>query len=99
MRRAVLVVSILGVLTGSLGTVGGVRANADQAVPDPDSLDPPTQYSIGDAIVSHVQVPVPVTAVDAIATPSSVPSVDDIWVDYIRPNAAAGVTVPTIMDA
>ena len=99
MRRAVLVVSVLGVLAGSLGAGAGVRAHADQAAPDPDSLDPPTQYALGDAIVSHVQVPVPLTVADAVQPPQGAPNVDYIWVDYIRPNAKPGATVPTIMDA
>ena len=98
MRRAVLVATMACVLLGTLGTTAGVRAHADQAPPDPDTIDPPTQYAIGDAIVLHIQVPVPPTVVDAIDT-TNAPSVDYIWVDYIRPNTATGVTVPTIMDA
>ena len=91
-------------------TVAACTPDANPAFgPSLDALDPcladtgqPTDdqahYSYSTAIVSHIQVPVPPTTIDALngQTP---PSIDNIWVDYIRPNAPAGVTVPTIMDA
>jgi hypothetical protein len=77
--------------------------------PSLDALDPcradtgslsddNAHYSYSTAIVSHVQVPVPMTTVDALGT-GGTPAVEYVWVDYIRPNVAAGVKVPTIMDA
>ena len=88
-------------------------ATKTSCTPDPalDSLDPcradtgqatddQAHYSYTTAIKSHVQVPVPQTIVDAINPPQGgAPNVDTIWIDYIRPNVPAGVTVPTIMDA
>jgi X-Pro dipeptidyl-peptidase len=62
------------------------------------STDDNADYSYNTAIVSHVQVPVPITTVDALngQTP---PSEDTIWVDYIRPKISDTVRVPTIMDS
>jgi len=76
----------------TLDAVDPCRADTGSATDDN------ADYSYGTAIVSHVQVPVPVTTVDALngQTP---PSVDTIWVDYIRPKISDSTPVPTIMDA
>ncbi len=99
MRTVLLTLSACVAVFSSLSVAGVAHARADVGVPDPDSLDPPTQYVYSDAIVDHVMVPVPPTVVDAIP-PNTAPSVDYIWVDYIRPNTSTtGEKVPTIMDA
>src|SRR5437899_1658511 len=58
-----------------------------------DRLDPGT-YAVGQAIATHVQVPLGTTQLEPTGTQN-----DFIWVDYIRPNPPPGVSVPTIMDA
>ena len=88
------------------------RADATTAVctPDPalDSVDPcradtgspsddNAHYSYSTALVSHIEVPVPQTTVDA--APGVPANVDYVWVDYIRPAASNTTPVPTIMDA
>jgi X-Pro dipeptidyl-peptidase len=89
----------------SFAVAGHSSARADATTtactPDPalDSLDP-CQYDYSQAIVSHIQVPVPTTTVDAVSPPpGGAPAIDNIWVDYIRPAVPAGAVVPTIMDA
>jgi X-Pro dipeptidyl-peptidase len=58
---------------------------ATKKLPDMATLDP-VRYKLDDAIVEGVEVP-------------SRNGIDTIWVDIIRPKTAAGVKVPTIMDA
>jgi X-Pro dipeptidyl-peptidase len=65
---------------------------ADTGSPADDNAD----YSYSTAVVSHVEVPVPQTTVDA--APGVPANVDYVWVDYIRPAASNGTPVPTIMD-
>ncbi len=96
MRRWSLAAFGCLVVAGSMSVFGGAHARADATVPNPDTLDPPTQYLYSDAIVSHERVAV-TTAPTDIGQAPGVPVY--IWVDYIRPNTPAGVKVPTIMDA
>jgi len=104
-RLRPLLIGVIAVTAacGSLAVAGSSHARADAfttaCTPDPalDSVDP-CQYDYSKAIIDHIQVPVPPTAVDAINTQSA-PAVDYIWVDYIHPAVPAGVKVPTIMDA
>ena len=105
-RLRLLLVGAVACAAGlSALALGAPHARADATTtacaPDPalDSIDP-CRYDYGSAIVSHIQVPVPPTIVDAISPPSGgAPNVDSVWVDYIRPAVPAGVSVPTIMDA
>jgi X-Pro dipeptidyl-peptidase len=70
--------------------------HADTGSPSDDTAN----YSYTTATVSHIQVPVPQTTVDAInPPPGGAPNVDTIWVDYIRPKISDSTPVPTIMDA
>ena len=95
---AVVCVAAFSALAGG-ASLARADATTTSCTPDPalDGVDP-CQYDYSAAIVSHVQVPVPPTVVDALDT-SGAPAVDSIWVDYIRPSVPAGVKVPTIMDA
>src|SRR2546426_6415642 len=68
--------------------------HADTGSPADDNAD----YSYSTAVVSHIQVPVPPTTVDAL-NGQTAPNVDFIWVDYIRPKISDSAPVPTIMDA
>jgi X-Pro dipeptidyl-peptidase len=70
--------------------------HADTGSPSDDNAN----YGYSTAVVSHIQVPVPQTTVDAISPPpGGAPNVDTIWVDYIRPKISDSTPVPTIMDA
>jgi X-Pro dipeptidyl-peptidase len=69
--------------------------HADTGSPSDDNAN----YSYGTAVVSHIQVPVPQTTVDAINPPQGGAPLDTIWVDYIRPKISDSTPVPTIMDA
>jgi X-Pro dipeptidyl-peptidase len=112
---AILAIAVLAALSAAgVGTASHASADATTTActPDPplDALDPcradtgspsddDADYSYSTAIVSHVEVPVPVTTVDAInPPPGGEPSADYIWVDYIRPAISNSVKVPTIMD-
>jgi X-Pro dipeptidyl-peptidase len=101
-RRGVLVAALaFAAVAGPAGVVvTQAHADATATTCTPDELDnlDPCIYSYDDAVVSHVQVPVPPTTVDALDTQGA-PAVDTIWVDYLRPAVPAGVTMPTIMDA
>lgn len=98
MRTVLLALSACVAVFSSLSVAAGAHAKADVGVPDPDSLDPPTQYQYSQAIVDHVRVSVATTVVDTDPT-HSLPNTDFIWVDYIHPNTPPNVHVPTIMDA
>src|SRR5947209_19740583 len=79
LRRLLAASALLAAAIGALGA-GGVRAHAAAACSpgDLDCLDPAT-YDLGQAIVTHVQVPVGTTQLDPTGTQN-----DFIWVDYIR---------------
>ena len=99
--RLSLSLAIVGLAVVGPGlAVSQAHADATVTTCTPDALDnlDPCQYDYAQSIVSHVQVAVPPTVVDAIDTQSA-PAVDYIWVDYIRPKVPDGVKVPTIMDA
>ncbi|MBV8194869.1 MAG: CocE/NonD family hydrolase [Candidatus Dormibacteraeota bacterium] len=72
----------------------------DPCLADTGSSSDNPQYAYGNAIISHVEIPVPQTTLDPVPAPpvGSTANVDYVWLDYIRPAGSATTPVPTIMD-